>query len=98
MSTIDNGGPAFPAEWENNSSVNQVAPDGQFVPARGSVKLQGASLRDYFAAKAMQGDWAAQGAACGMFVPDSDDDLFARSARMYYRMADAMLAARKEKS
>ena len=58
----------------------------------------GMTLRDYFAAKAMQGDWAAQGAACGMFVPDSDDDLFARSARMYFRMADAMLAARKEKS
>ena len=57
----------------------------------------GMTLRDYFAAKAMQGDWAAQGAACGMFVPDSDDDLFARSARMYYRMADSMLAARKEK-
>ncbi len=50
----------------------------------------GMSLRDYFAAKAMQGDWAAQ------VVPDSDDDLFDRSARMYYRMADAMLAAREK--
>ncbi len=79
MSTIDNGGPAFPV-----GSGDMRDPVGM-------------TLRDYFAAKAMQGDWAAQGAACGMFVPDSDDDLFARSARMYYRMADAMLAARKEK-
>ena len=82
MTTIDNGGPAFP--------LQSIGPD--FAPG-----YAGMSLRDYFAAKAMQGDWAAQGAACGMFVPDSDDDLFARSARMYYRMADAMLAARKEK-
>ena len=82
MSTIDNGGPAFP-----------LAEPGNCVSAS-----EGMSLRDYFAATAMQGDWAAQGVACGMFVPDSDDELFARSARMYYRMADAMLAARKEAS
>lgn len=80
MSTIDNGGPAFPV-----GSGDMRDPTGM-------------SLRDYFAATAMQGDWATQGVACGMFVPDSDDELFARSARMYYRMADAMLAARKEKS
>ena len=80
MSTINDGGPAFP--------LQSIGPD--FAPG-----YAGMTLRDYFAAKAMQGDWAAQGVACGMFVPDSDDELFARSARMYYRMADAMLAASK---
>lgn len=84
MSTINDGGPAFPSEvWDSEGCPQHT---------------QGMTLRDYFAATAMQGDWAAQGVACGMFVPDSDDELFARSARMYYRMADAMLAARKEKS
>ena len=83
MSTINDGGPAFPSLRE----LGDIA-----------TTDDGMAQRDYFAAKAMQGDWAAQGAACGMFVPDSDDELFARSARMYFRMADAMLAARKEKS
>jgi hypothetical protein len=93
MTTIDNGGPAFPAEWENNSSVNQVAPDGQFVPARGSVKLQGASLRDYFAAKAMPLAWKIfdEGYSPDALTPEN-------IARAAYQMADAMLAARKEKS
>ena len=82
MSTINDGGPAFPSLRE----LGDIA-----------TTDDGMALRDYFAAKAMQGDWAAQGEACGMFVTDSGDELFARSARLYYRMADAMLAARKEK-
>lgn len=62
--------------------------DRAYLKARAEA-VGGMSLRDYFAAKAMQGDWAAQ------VIPDSDDDMFDRSARMYYRMADAMLAARE---
>jgi len=46
----------------------------------------GMTLRDYFAAKAMQGDWAAGNA---------EDDLHVAAAR-YYSMADAMLNARGE--
>ncbi len=106
MSTINDGGPAFPMQEPQAIHALAIAAvdgitdpderDRAYIKARAEA-VCGATLRDYFAAKAMQGDWAAQGAACGMFVPDSDDDLFARSARMYYRMADAMLAARKEK-
>ena len=109
MSTIDNGGPAFPAEWENNSSVNQVAPDGQFVPARGSVKLQGASLRDYFAVHASEEDIESfiDAVPLGRRVQDKDNkqiqiihncrpDNWRQIAR--YMHADAMLSARKEKS
>jgi len=46
----------------------------------------GMTLCDYFAAKAMQGDWAAGNA---------EDDLHVAAAR-YYSMADAMLNARGE--
>lgn len=44
----------------------------------------GMTLRDYFAAKAMQGDWAAGNA----------DDNLTEAADRYYKMADAMLWAR----
>lgn len=49
----------------------------------------GMTLRDYFAAKAMQGDWALGSAGAG-------DDGFVSDARRYYKMADAMLAERNK--
>ena len=75
MNAIKDGGPAFPS-------------DG-LAHAHGvySTHHSGMTLRDYFAAKAMQGDWAC-GNACS-------DDNYARDARRYYKMADAMLAARE---
>ena len=82
MDKINDGGPAFP--------LQSIGPD--FAPG-----YAGMTLRDYFAAKAMQGDFVAQNEHCGTFVPDAGDALFDRSARMYYRMADAMIAARDER-
>ena len=49
----------------------------------------GMTLRDYFAAKAMQGDWATGSAGAG-------GDGFVSDARRYYKMADAMLAERSK--
>lgn len=76
--------PAFP----NGTDVTQ----GQYAPSSGM------SLRDYFAANAMQGDWAAQDDSngVGIFVASTmkHSDLV-MSANFYYRMADAMLEARK---
>ena len=46
------------------------------------------SLRDYFAARAMQGDWAAE-------VAGANGETMEDSARRYYKMADAMLKARE---
>lgn len=46
------------------------------------------SLRDYFAARAMQGDWAAE-------VAGASGETMEDSARRYYKMADAMLKARE---
>lgn len=52
----------------------------------GSPKNQGMTLRDYFAAKAMQADLSRSGYASREYM--SDD------ANKAYRMADAMLKAR----
>lgn len=51
------------------------------------------SLRDQFAMAAMQGDWANQNSEVGYFA-DCNDEQLVNSAKIYYRMADVMLAAR----
>ena len=48
----------------------------------------GMTLRDYFAAQAMQGDWAEGEVHYGEY---------AERAEEYYSMADAMLKAREQK-
>ena len=74
MSTINDGGPAFP--------LQSIGPE--FAPG-----YAGMPLRDYFAAKAMQGLLAAQ--VHGF----NDQPAKGPFASMAYEMADAMLAARK---
>ena len=67
----DTGGPAFPFNWET----------------KGEFWAMGATLRDYFAAKAMQG-WLA----------NSKTDYgvgYETLAAVFYGMADAMLKARE---
>ncbi len=71
--SMKNGGPAFP--------LQSIGPE--FAPG-----YAGMSLRDYFAAKAMQGLLAQ---SCGTaFGRDS-----IQSAQYAYAMADAMLAVRE---
>ena len=80
MSTnsIDDGGPAFPVVEANG--VN----NGMF----------GITVRDYFAAKAMQG-LIAQSLGCAYSTNASISEEAARLASAYtYQMADAMLKAR----
>lgn len=79
--TKKDGGPAFPGA---------VLPEHQNHPV-------GMSLRDYFAAKAMQGELAAQdarndGKGTGVLTPDSMSEFAARC----YATADAMLAEREK--
>ena len=69
MSNTNTGGPAFPASYYTD--------DGQWA------KRDGMTLRDYFAAKAMQA-WLV-----GVNEPGEG-----RCADVAYRMADAMLKAR----
>ena len=77
----ETGGPAFP----------NVPSDPQYEEWD-----RGMDLRDYLAAKAMQGDWAAQDDRQGYFDNDVSDDVLSGRARVYYRMADAMIKARGE--
>lgn len=80
MSGINDGGPAFPVVFEHS--------DGQCISEQ-----HGMSLRDYFAAKAMQGELAAQ-AGHMQISTDSDVNWLAENS---YRIADAMLRAREAK-
>jgi hypothetical protein len=78
MSKIDDGGPAFPGQWYD------------FQPLTGEQVVReqwgGMTLRDYFAAKAMQSLISKHG-----FI--SDEINFA--AEHSYEIADAMLRARE---
>ena len=85
MSTIDDGGPVFPVFIAaGGASVDDVK---RVVDAAGAVGL---SVRDYFAAKAMAGLMANT-----RFFEDVGGTDSARTARLAYLTADAMLAARK---
>ena len=100
MSTIETGGPAFPMQEPQAIHAFAVAAvagttdpderDRAYIKARGEA-VGGMTLRDYFAAKAMQG-LLAQSLGTAL---ESDPILGAQYA---YRVADAMLAARQEKS
>ena len=97
MSSKDNGGPAFPCSENGTSHTIAMAamlelPDTATADEKDKVyistkaiAMQGMSLRDYFAAKAVQG-----------FCADSETS--GRNgweiAEEAYEIADAMLAAR----
>jgi hypothetical protein len=72
----DTGGPAFPCE------VLGIDGHGEYGEYR--MPLQGMTLRDYFAAKAMQAEFAID-----MHLDDMN-----YCAKRAYAMADAMLKAR----
>ncbi len=76
---IDDGGPAF-------ATSRAIGPNGVDYPSQ-----RGMSLRDHFAAIALQG-------LCGNFDPYTrnaiDADAAARIAQACYRLADAMISAR----
>ncbi len=54
----------------------------------------GMTLRDYFAAKCMQGDFAAQSDEVRIYSHHMTDEQLADMSKFFYRMADAMLKAR----
>ncbi|MDE1479427.1 hypothetical protein KKJ01_14590 [Xenorhabdus bovienii] len=71
--------------------VESLGVSGEVIP---QIKI-GMTLRDYFAASAMQGDWASLTVETGLFDSNSSDDSFNSAATLYYRMADAMMKARE---
>ena len=72
MHTKDTCGPAFP--------INELDGDGEFLRQHNGI-----SIRDYFAAKAMQGMLSA-----------AENYQTPKLAMYAYEVADAMLAARKD--
>ena len=71
MTTKDTGGPAFPYEYKFGDGT--------------AKRAEGMTLRDYFAAKAMQ----------GLLTGCSDPD-HVSFAKWCYEIADAMLAERNK--
>ena len=76
MSKENNGGPAFPVEYIAMDSCGNERVQAQDF---------GMSLRDYFAAKAMQ----------GLIAAGRYED-YALMVKRAYEIADAMLSAREE--
>jgi hypothetical protein len=85
MSIIKNGGPAYPVETQSTGSQDE----GEYGHQASSATWQfpGMTLRDHFAAKAMQGCFTSPIAAT-----QEEKEYIALHA---YRMADAMLKARE---
>lgn len=77
MNEQNNGGPAFPQDYDTAMMAN-------LAPSKGAL---GMTLRDYFAAKAMQGLMASS--------KMSDDCTPTDVALDAYDVADAMLRARE---
>lgn len=82
MSTKDLGGPAFPPTYQNPMHGG---------PLEG---FEGMTLRDYFAAKAMQIMWDAYDKGY-CWLNNNDAPATEGIARGAYQMADAMLKARQ---
>jgi hypothetical protein len=76
QTTPDDGGPAFPCEWDYINSNRAVA--------------NGMTLRDYFAARAMQGELASQTGEAEWHQGE-----LPQLAAWSYKVADAMLKARQ---
>jgi len=83
---IDTGGPAFPFEYHNKTGTRQPGFfDTGILPPGASQQFAGLSLRDYFAAKAMQ----------ALVHEQHTAEMITVMAMTAYDYADAMLEARQ---
>lgn len=80
MSIQNDGGSEFPVNAANLGGSGAYSPD------------PGRSLRDYFVAKAMQGDLAAQSDEFWFITAEN----IRESVERWYRIANAMLAERNK--
>jgi hypothetical protein len=91
MSEIKDGGPAFPVTYEiENGPPDNAIPGHLYPGSKSTVVCSGLTVRDYFAAKAMQAIIAA--------TVESDSSMTARAVGSAtegaYFIADEMLRAR----
>ena len=89
---IKDGGQAFPCFKPEGPLMQDGGPEW---PAE---VIPGMTLRDYFAAKAISGELAAEDFGEGDIVALRSDENAAIMARRAYHLADAMLAAREAQS
>lgn len=93
MSATNNGGPAFPVDqsvasaWAVFEHSNKPLSDKAYSELLSKLQ-SGMTLRDYFAAKAMQGYFTDPNAGFS-------SDAIQQGAQAAYRIADAMLKARE---
>ena len=80
--------PDYAEMWRIASSEN--------VRLREAMEAYRITLRDQFAMAAMSGDWAAYSEAMREFTDDTKQEFLQLRATLYYRMASAMMEARKE--
>ncbi|ASW06265.1 hypothetical protein [Rhizobium sp. 11515TR] len=81
---IDDGGPAFSVCFEGGQNNG----DQPYFH-------EGMSLRDWYAGQALAGEFAAQNEITGEITNNTPDEWMFERAQTFYRMADAMIAARK---
>lgn len=97
MSTIKHGGPAFPAVTVNDTEGPSLDPFGALLAPGSQSTYSGMTLRDYFAARAMQAMYQVS----LQWVPDGEQtdqvtlSIYAELAIGAYAVADAMLRARE---
>jgi len=92
MKDTNTGGPAFPQDYGHTKVIAQMFDSGELTALelqKATRTLAGMTLRDYFAAKAMQG--LITSASLSRTESWYDEERVAESA---YKMADAMLKAR----
>lgn len=88
MTTKADGGPAFPSKFEIKGPAYDPVKGKNVEPGAKEVYVQiGMSLRDYFAAKAMQ--------AAATNPAGADGFTFEQRAEWAYQQADAMLKERE---
>lgn len=86
---MKDGGPAFPSDYPN---------DQYDFPGGGQswVGAKGMSIRDVFVTAIAAGDWASQSSETGDYHTTVSDEILNIRAKLYGRMADAMLKERKK--
>lgn len=73
---------------------NQIKDGGPAFPTPIPSMTNGMTLRDYFAGQALAGDLAAQSMDTGEYKSGATVGQLSARAALFYRFADAMIAAR----
>lgn len=96
MSSKENGGAAFPFSVKNDGAVAVRGFHGDEIGPGTTSHYGGMSLRDYFAAKAMQASIGNEAAneRLKKICADEGIDPFQLTAQGAYLVADAMIAER----